>query len=115
MSVRSPTPSVAELRAATQPPSLFERNSGEHWAGKLYMRRLSPYVTRWLLRTPISANGVAFVRIFFYAAFFFTSSLIDFSMGTCCRASAIFIFLIWRSFSNNMKSPCLSGGSSAAK
>ena len=63
MSVRSPTPSVAELRAATQPPSLFERNSGEHWAGKLYMRRVSPFVTRLLLRTGLSPNAVTWVMI----------------------------------------------------
>jgi phosphatidylglycerophosphate synthase len=61
--VRSPTPSVAELRAATQPPSLFERNSGEHWAGKLYMRRVSPYVTRLLLKTPLSPNAVTWLMI----------------------------------------------------
>ena len=58
MSVRSPTPSVAELRAVTQPAELFARNSGEHWAGKLYMRRVSPYLTRPLLRTRISPNAV---------------------------------------------------------
>ena len=33
---------------------IFERNSGEHWAGRLYMRRFSPYLTRLLLRTPIT-------------------------------------------------------------
>lgn len=58
MSVRSPTPSVAELRAVTQPAELFARNSGEHWAGKLYMRRLSPYLTRSLLRTRVTPNAV---------------------------------------------------------
>ena len=58
MSVRSPTPSVAELRAVTQPAELFARNSGEHWAGKLYMRRLSPYLTRPLLRTRVTPNAV---------------------------------------------------------
>jgi phosphatidylglycerophosphate synthase len=63
VSVRSPTPSVAELRAATQPPSLFERNSGEHWAGKLYMRRVSPYVTRLLLKTPLTPNAVTWLMI----------------------------------------------------
>jgi phosphatidylglycerophosphate synthase len=56
-------PTIAELRAATQPASIFERNSGEHWAGKLYMRRLSPYLTRQLLRTPITANGVTWLMI----------------------------------------------------
>ena len=49
MSARSSRPSIAELRAATQPPGIFERNSGEHWAGKLYVRRVSPYATRLLL------------------------------------------------------------------
>ena len=57
MSVSTSTPSVAELRAATQPASIFERNSGEHWAGRLYMRRLSPYLTRLLIRTPITPNA----------------------------------------------------------
>ena len=56
-------PTIAELRAATQPASIFERNSGEHWAGRLYMRRLSPYLTRALLRTGISANGVTWLMI----------------------------------------------------
>jgi phosphatidylserine synthase len=42
----------------TQPASLFERNSGEHWTGRLYMRRLSPYVTRLILPTRISADTV---------------------------------------------------------
>jgi phosphatidylglycerophosphate synthase len=63
VSVRTPTPSVAELRAATQPPSIFERNSGEHWAGKLYMRSLSPYATRLLLRTPLTPNAVTWLMI----------------------------------------------------
>jgi phosphatidylglycerophosphate synthase len=63
VSVRSPTPSVAELRAATQPPSLFARNSGEHWAGKLYMRRVSPFVTRMFLRTPLTPNAVTWLMI----------------------------------------------------
>ena len=58
-----PTPSIAELRAATQPPSIFERNSGEHWAGRLYIRRLSPYLTRALLRTPVTPNGVTWLMI----------------------------------------------------
>jgi phosphatidylglycerophosphate synthase len=54
----SSTPTVADLRAATQPPALFERDSGEHWIGRLYMRRLSPHLTRMLLGTPLSANAV---------------------------------------------------------
>jgi phosphatidylglycerophosphate synthase len=61
--VRTSKPSIAELRAATQPASIFERNSGEHWAGKLYVRRLSPYLTRLLLPTPITPNGVTWLMV----------------------------------------------------
>lgn len=63
MSVRSPRPSIAELRAATQPPSIFARNSGEHWAGRLYIRRASPYLTRELIRTRLSPNAVTWLMI----------------------------------------------------
>jgi len=58
-----PGPSIAELRAATQPPSIFERHSGEHWAGRLYIRRLSPYLTRLLLRTPLTPDAVTWLMI----------------------------------------------------
>jgi len=51
-------PSITELRVRTQPDSIFLRNSGEHWAGKLYMRRLSPYLTRLLIPTRITPNAV---------------------------------------------------------
>jgi phosphatidylglycerophosphate synthase len=63
VSARSSTPSIAELRAVTQPPSIFERNSGEHWAGRLYIRRLSPYLTRLLLRTPLTPNAVTAIML----------------------------------------------------
>jgi phosphatidylglycerophosphate synthase len=56
-------PTIGELRAATQPDSIFARNSGEHWAGKLYMRRVSPYLTRLLIRTGITPNGVTWLMI----------------------------------------------------
>jgi phosphatidylglycerophosphate synthase len=56
-------PSIGELRAATQPASIFARNSGEHWAGKLYMRRLSPYLTRLLVPTRLTPNAVTWLMI----------------------------------------------------
>lgn len=56
-------PTVAELRAATQPPGLLDRDSGEHWAGRLYIRRVSPHVTRLLLATPLTPNGVTWLMI----------------------------------------------------
>jgi phosphatidylglycerophosphate synthase len=57
------TPSIAELRAETQPEWLLARPSAEHWAGRLYMRRVSPYVTRLVLATPITANAVTAAMI----------------------------------------------------
>ena len=56
-------PSIAELRRVTQPESVVGRVNAEHWAGRLYMRRISPYVTALLLRTPLSANGVTWLMI----------------------------------------------------
>jgi phosphatidylglycerophosphate synthase len=61
--MRTSTPSVAELRAATQPPEIFERNSGEHWAGRLYVRRVSPYATRLFLRLGFSPNAVTWLFV----------------------------------------------------
>ena len=56
-------PSIAELRAATQPPRIFERNSGEHWAGRLYIRRVSPYATRLFLRLGLSPDAVTWLFV----------------------------------------------------
>lgn len=56
-------PSVAELRAVAQPQSTMDRRSGEHWAGLLYMRRLSIYVTWLLAKTPITPNQVTGLMI----------------------------------------------------
>ncbi|TMR15855.1 CDP-alcohol phosphatidyltransferase family protein [Nonomuraea turkmeniaca] len=49
-------PSVAELRRVAQPAGTMDRKSGEHWAGTLYMRRMSIYVTWLLAKTPITPN-----------------------------------------------------------
>src|SRR5262245_19662635 len=56
-------PSIAELRAETQPDWLLARPGAEHWAGRLYMRRLPPSLTRFVLRTPLPANGVTALMI----------------------------------------------------
>ena len=61
--MRSSTPSVAELRAVAQPAGLLERPGAEHWAGRLYMRRLSPYVTRVLVGTRLAPNAITALMI----------------------------------------------------
>jgi phosphatidylglycerophosphate synthase len=54
----SARPSIAELRAVAQPPSTVGRVSGEHWAGRLYQRHISIYLTRALTPTRVSPNAV---------------------------------------------------------
>jgi phosphatidylglycerophosphate synthase len=56
-------PTVAQMRAVTQPATVTGRPSSEHWTGTLYMRRISPYLTRLLLRTRITPNGVTGLMI----------------------------------------------------
>lgn len=63
MSRGSLPPSIADLRAVTQPEALLKRPGAEHWAGRLYMRRVSPYVTRALVEAPISPNTVTALMI----------------------------------------------------
>lgn len=59
----SSKPSIAELREVCQPRDVMGRVSGEHWAGRLYMRHLSLYLTRALLPTRITPNGVTWLMI----------------------------------------------------
>jgi phosphatidylglycerophosphate synthase len=54
-------PSVAELRQVAQPPGHLERRNGEHWAGVLYMRRISLYVTWLMTRTSVTPNQLTWV------------------------------------------------------
>jgi len=63
VSSRPGNPSIAELREKCQPPSVTGRSNAEHWTADLYLRRISLYVTRILLRTPITANGVTYLMI----------------------------------------------------
>ncbi len=56
-------PDMATLRAVCQPPDTLGRRNAEHWAGPLYLRKGSIHVTRWLLPTNLSANGVTGVMI----------------------------------------------------
>lgn len=51
-------PSLAEVRATGQPPSTIARLNDEHWAGRLYMRRVSPRATWLFARLGWSPNAV---------------------------------------------------------
>jgi phosphatidylglycerophosphate synthase len=63
VSQRPENPTIAQLRAICQPPSVTGRSNAEHWVADLYLRKLSPYLTRLLLKTPITANGVTYLMI----------------------------------------------------
>ena len=56
-------PTVAQIREIAQPVSVTGRSNAEHWVADLYLRKLSPYLTRIFLRTSITANGVTWLMI----------------------------------------------------
>ena len=60
---RPAQPTIAELREVTQPASVRTRAGAEHWVASAYLRDLSPYLTRVLLRAGFSANGVTWLMI----------------------------------------------------
>jgi phosphatidylglycerophosphate synthase len=51
-------PSLAEVKATGQPPGVLARLNDEHWAGRLYMRRISPRATWAFARLGWSPNAV---------------------------------------------------------
>jgi len=53
-----PSPSLAEVRATGQPPEIFLRLNDEHWAGRAYMRRVSPGATWIFARLGWPPNAV---------------------------------------------------------
>lgn len=56
-------PTIAQIREVGQPPSVRGRRNSEHWVADAYLRRISPYLTRGLLATPITANGVTWLMV----------------------------------------------------
>jgi len=56
-------PGLEQLRAVAQPLDHMARYNAEHWSGALYIRHLSIRVTRWLLPTGITPNGVTWLMI----------------------------------------------------
>lgn len=57
-------PSLSELREKAQPSDVLARRNAEHWSGRLYLRHISIYLTRFLVPTGISANGVTWLMGF---------------------------------------------------
>jgi len=59
----SDRPTVAAVRAAGQPAGVKERTNEEHWAGRTYMRDLSPYFTWVFVRAGVSPNQVTVLMV----------------------------------------------------
>jgi phosphatidylglycerophosphate synthase len=51
------------MRPVTQPDAVTGRAGAEHWTARLYLRRISPYLTRLLIPTGITPNGVTWLMI----------------------------------------------------
>ncbi|MEU6322103.1 CDP-alcohol phosphatidyltransferase family protein [Streptomyces sp. NPDC047009] len=58
-------PSVAELRPVVHPAGVKDRRSGEHWAGRLYMREISLRVDRYLVNTRVTPNQLTYLMTVF--------------------------------------------------
>ena len=58
-------PSVAEVRAGGQPAGIKERTNEEHWAGRLYMRDVSPYVSTFFVRLGVPPNPITYLMMAF--------------------------------------------------
>lgn len=63
MAKRPINPTLAQIREVCQPISITGRTNSEHWVADVYLRSISPYLTKLLLKTPITANGVTYLMI----------------------------------------------------
>jgi phosphatidylglycerophosphate synthase len=57
------TATISDVRALGQPPGLKERRNEEHWAGRLYMRSLSPFFSWLSLRLGLSPNQLTYLMM----------------------------------------------------
>ena len=60
---RPARPTIAEIREVCQPPAIRGRTNSEHWVADVYLRDISPYLTKQLLKTPITANQVTWLMV----------------------------------------------------
>jgi hypothetical protein len=57
------TATIAQVKALGQPAGLKQRRNEEHWAGRWYMRDVSPLFTWVFLRLGFSANQLTYLMI----------------------------------------------------
>lgn len=58
-----PRPTLEEIRAVAHPEGLLDRRSAEHWAGRLWARRVSIRITRLLAGTRAQPNPITILMI----------------------------------------------------
>mgnify|MGYP003344378014 FL=1 len=63
ISNRPNNPTVSQIREVGQPVSITGRTNSEHWVADLYLRSISPYLTKVLLKLGFSANAVTYLMI----------------------------------------------------
>jgi hypothetical protein len=56
-------PALTELREVCQPNAKLQSRNGEHWAGRLYMRKVSLRATRQLVRTSVSPDALTWAMV----------------------------------------------------
>lgn len=56
-------PVLEELREVCQPRAKLASRNGEHWAGRLYMRKISLRLTRQLVRTPVTPDQLTWTMV----------------------------------------------------
>lgn len=56
--------SIAQIKALGQPPEVLNRRVAEHWSGPLYMRKISPYLSKILLKFGLSPTAVTWLMVF---------------------------------------------------
>jgi len=55
--------SIQQIKSVGQPPEVLNRRVAEHWSGPLYMRKISPYVSKVLLKLGISPTVVTWLMV----------------------------------------------------
>jgi len=55
--------SIAQIKSLGQPPEVLNRRVAEHWSGPLYMRKISPYLSKVLLSLGFSPTVVTWLMV----------------------------------------------------
>ena len=56
--------SIENIKLIGQPQEVMNRRVAEHWSGPLYMRKISPYLTKILLTLNLSPTFVTWLMVF---------------------------------------------------